>query len=112
MLSSSLPQPQSPSALAQRAGQGRGDWRGGLPSPVVSRLARLWRPLIYFWLTLLLSWLGASFITLLVTAGQSDMPELPVVQVALEQPWLLAGVLGLVALLTLAAYPAHQARHP
>jgi hypothetical protein len=81
-------------------------------SPLVDWLAKLWRPLIWFWLTLILSWLTASFITLLATAGQSSTPELPVVRLALEQPWAVAAVLGCLALLTPCAYLARRVSRP
>jgi tetratricopeptide (TPR) repeat protein len=112
MIRSSPQPPTLPRAGTQRPERTSGGWRGSVPSSVVSALARLWRLLIWFWLTLILSWLAASFITLLVTAGQSGTPELPVARFALAQPWVIASVLGLVALLTPAAYLAHRARRP
>jgi hypothetical protein len=110
MLHSSLQSPQSP--LAQRAEQHPDAWRESVPSSVVALLAWLWRPLMWFWLTLLSSWLAASFITLLATAGQSDVPDLPVVRLALAQPWIVAAVLGALALLTPCAYLAHRVQRP
>jgi hypothetical protein len=59
---------------------------------------------------LILSWLSASFITLLATAGQNGTPEPPVVHLALAQPWAVVAVLGLLALLTPCAYLAHRAQ--
>lgn len=112
MLQPSLQSPQSPLASAHRAEQLPDAWRESVPSSVVGGLAWLWRPLMWFWLTLLSSWLAASFITLLATAGQSDLPALPVVRLALAQPWVVAAVLGALALLTPCAYLAHRARRP
>lgn len=112
MLRSSPQPPTASSEFAHRPESGSSGWRGSVPSSVISGLARLWQPLRWFWLTLLLSWLAASFITLLATAGQSGMPELPVARLALAQPWVIAAVLGLVALLTPAAYLARRARRP
>jgi tetratricopeptide (TPR) repeat protein len=98
--------------LTNRAGSRLSDWRGPTPSPLASLLARLWRPLLWFWLTLLSSWLASSFVTLLLTAGQRGTPQLAIIQLALAQPWLLASVLGLIALLTPTAYLAHRAQQP
>jgi hypothetical protein len=110
MLPSSFQSPPSPLAPTQRAEPQAGVWRGAVPSSLISVLAWLWRPLRWCWLTLLLSWLAASFVTLLITAGQSGMPELPLVRLALEQPWAIAAVLSLAALLTPGAYLAYRAR--
>jgi tetratricopeptide (TPR) repeat protein len=112
MLHTALQSSESPLAFAHRAESRQGGWRGSVSSPLVGLLARLWRPLLWFWLTLALSWLAASFITLLITVGHSDTPDLPVVRLALEQPWALAAALGLLALLTPGAYLARQARRP
>ncbi len=40
------------------------------------------------------------------------MPDLPVMRLALAQPWAVAAVLGLLALLTPCAFLAHSARRP
>ncbi len=112
MAQSSAQTPKLPLSLASRASPRLGVGQGSAPALVVSFLARLWRPILWFWLTLALSWITASFLTLLLTAGQQDMPDLPVVRLALEQPWAIVAALGLVALLTPCVYLAHRARRP
>ncbi|HEY7355645.1 MAG TPA: hypothetical protein VH590_04230, partial [Ktedonobacterales bacterium] len=112
MFQSPLQSPESPFAVVRERERLPDAWRESVPAAVVGALAWLWRPLMWFWLTLLSSWLTTSFITLLATAGQSDMPDLPVVRLALAQPWMVAAALGALALLTPCAYLAHRARRP
>jgi tetratricopeptide (TPR) repeat protein len=110
MFQPSLQSAETPFASAYRSEPGGTAWLVSAPSPVTRLLVWLWRPLKWFWITLLLSWLAASLVTLLVTEGQTGTPDLPVVQLALEQPWLVGAVLGAVALLTLAAFLAQRSR--
>ena len=112
MAYSSVQSPKSPLAFATHTSLRLGVWRGSAPSSLVSLLARLWRPVLWFWITLALSWVTASFLTLLLTAGQQNMPDLSVVRLALDQPWAVVAALGLVALLTPCVYLAHRARLP
>src|SRR5579883_746859 len=83
-----------------------------LSSPVITCLAWLWRPIAWFWLTLLSSWLTTSFLTLLITAGPKDAPDLPVVRLALDHPWVVIPALGVIALLTPCAWLGHHIQRP
>jgi hypothetical protein len=83
-----------------------------LSSPLIRFFAWLWRPIAWFWLTLLSSWLATSFITILITAGRKDTPDLPVVRLAFDHPWVVIPALGLIALLTPCAWLGHHIWRP
>ncbi len=105
MRQSSHQPPQSPLAFAHLESSHLGVWRGPIPSPLISLFAWLWRPLAWLWLLIISGWLIFSFAALLVSGGQRSAPA----RLALAQPWL-AAALGLLALLTIAAYRAHHTR--
>lgn len=110
MAPSSTPTRAHPLALTYNALLRKGAWLADLPAPVIVILARLWRVLLWFWGTLLLSWIVASYIILLASRGQQSVFALPVARLATTQPWLIVVPLALLALLTPATYLAHRAR--
>ena len=102
----------NPLALTHSAGLRKRAWQAGLPAPLITILARLWRILFWFWCTLLLSWIVVSYLLLLASQGQPDTPALPIVRLVTAQPWLVVIPLILLALLTPAAYLAYRVRRP
>ena len=102
----------NPLALTHSAGLRKRAWLAGLPAPLITILARLWRILFWFWCTLLLSWIVVGYLLLLVSQGQPDTSALPIVRLATAQPWLVVIPLVLLAMLTPAAYLAYRLRRP
>ncbi len=99
-------------ALTYSVGLRRTTWLAGLPTPLITLLAWLWRILRWFWPTLLLSWIAASYIVLLASQGQRATPALPMAYLASTQFWLIVVLLAFLAFLTPLAYLAARARGP
>jgi tetratricopeptide (TPR) repeat protein len=97
--------PESGADLSQGAGV-------KTPAPVLSVLAWLWYGVFWFWITLLLSWLMAAYVSVLVTAGGRNTIDLPVLRLARDHPWPVLLTLTVLVLLTPAAYLAHRRRRP